>query len=114
MCAAPCPADPAHDPLELPSEQDVRALFATTFACIAQTQAQLAKDLELYRSMMEPLIAEAAHRISGDDKTDSLYLYRQLMTDSHLAQDGLSTCLMRIDFTHRAALALRNALNAKA
>ena len=99
------------DPLELPTEAELRSLLSQSWAAITAAEFELAKELERYRTLLNPLIAEAEKRISKDDGTQ--FLHRQMFADTFSAQQALSTCLRHMDFATRGAVALRNALEAK-
>lgn len=99
------------DQLELPTEAELRSLLSQSWAAITAAEFELAKELERYRALLNPLIAEAEKRISKDD--GSQFLHRQMFADTFYAQQALSTCLRHMDFATRGAVALRNALEAK-
>lgn len=111
MCAAPCPADPAPDPLVLPSEAELRSLFAKSFDALAAAEFVLDKELEQCRAVLDALCSEAENRISHGG---THFLHRQMEADTFTAKESLSTCLRHMDFAIRTAIALRNALNEKA
>ena len=111
MCAAPCPADPAPDPLVLPSEAELRILFAQSFDAIHAAEFLLATELERYHALLDYLVSEAELRICPNDTTH--FLHRQMQADASTAKTALSTCLRHMDFAVRAAVALRNALEVK-
>jgi hypothetical protein len=111
MCAAPCPADPAPDPLVLPSEAELRSLFAKSFEALNAAEFTLDKELEHCRAVLDMLCSEAENRISP---SGTHFMHRQMEADTFTAKESLSTCLRHMDFAIRTAVALRNALNAKA
>ena len=111
MCAAPCPADPAPEPLVLPSEAELRSLFARSFEVLTAAEFVLDKELEHCRAVLDMLCSEAENRISP---SGTHFLHRQMGADTFIAKESLSTCLRHMDFAIRTAIALRNALNEKA
>ena len=111
MCAAPCSADPAPDPLVLPSEADLRTLFAKSFDALTAAECVLDKELEQCRAVLDALCSEAENRISPNG---THFLHRQMEADTFNARNSLSACLNHMDFAIRTALALRNALSVKA
>ena len=99
------------DQLDLPSEAELRSLFAHSFAAVTAAECQLEQELERYRALLSPLISEAENRISKDD--GSHFLHRQMFADTFAAKEALATCLRHMDFAVRAAVVLRNALETK-
>ena len=111
MCAVPCPTDPAPDPLVLPSEAELRSLFSRSFEALSAAEFTLDKELEHCRAVLDMLCFEAENRISN---SGTPCLHRQMQADTFTAKESFSTCLRHMDFAIRTAVALRNALNAKA
>lgn len=111
MCAAPCPADPAPDPFALPSEAELRSLFARSFEALNAAEFTLEKELEHCRAVLDMLCSEAENRISP---SGTHFMHRQMQADTFTAKESLSTCLRHMDFAIRTAIALRNALSEKA
>lgn len=111
MCAAPCPADPAPDPFELPSEAELRSLFSRSFEALSAAEFTLDKELEHCRAVLDMLCSEAENRISP---SGTHFMHRQMGADTFIAKESLSTCLRHMDLAIRTAVALRNALSEKA
>jgi hypothetical protein len=97
--------------LDLPAEDEFRALFDGTLAELSQVALRLAHDLERYRQLMAPMLAEASLRVSGTESAlVNMHLLRQLTADAATSQEAMRTCVRHASLAYDAALQLRRSL----
>lgn len=98
-------------PFDCPEEDSFRDLFDASLAELSQVEQHLAYNLERYRQLMAPLLAEASRRMSGSESAlCNMHLIRQLTADSYASQDAIRACVRHTNLAYDAALQLRRSL----